>query len=122
MMLIRFITFCIVLLWVTTSIGCRRNSEESSEFAAEAKKFKAELLTAISGAHRIEIVEHSWHSDFLDEKVDMTQDSPLIEYKRMELTPELRTKLQLAFERMPETPKNIFSFCGFEPGCANLFL
>jgi hypothetical protein len=115
MISLRLITFWILLSGMVSFIGCRHPTEESGELAAEAAKFKAELLTAISGTHRIDVVEHSWRYDLIDEKGNSAEDPPHFEYKRIELTPELRTSLQAVFGRLPETPKTIFSFCMFEP-------
>ena len=115
MILLRLISFCMLLSAVTTFIGCRQPTEESRELTAEAKKFKTELLAAISGAHRIDLVEHSWRYDFFDEKGELVKEPPHFEYKRMELTPELRTRLEAEFGGMPETPKTAFSLCMFEP-------
>lgn len=115
MMLLRLIPFCMLLSGVTTFIGCRQPTAESRELTAEAKKFKTDLLAAISGTHRIDLVEHSWRYDFFDEKGELVEEPPHFEYKRMELTPELRTRLQADLGRMPETPKTAFSACIFEP-------
>jgi len=88
----------------------------------EAKKFKAELLAAISGAHRINVIEHSWRYDFFDENGELVEDPPHIEYERKELTPELRTGFQAVFERMPGIPETAFSLCMFEPHHAIEFI
>lgn len=76
----RSIPICVLLLGALTCIGCRHDpSGVSSELATEAKEFKADLLGAISGAHRIYVVEHSWHYDFFDDKGDLVEDPPHVE-------------------------------------------
>jgi len=100
--------------------GCRQQpTPVSSELSEEAKKFKVELLAALSGAHRITVIEHSWPYDFVGENGELVADPPYVEYKRKDLTPELRTGFQAAFERMPGIPKTAFLACMFEPHPAN---
>ncbi len=112
----RSIPICVLLLGALTFIGFRHDpSGVSSELSTEAKEFKADLLAAISGAHRIYVVEHSWRYDFLDDQGDSVEDPPHVEYKRIELTPAERTTYETTFAKMPDTPKTKFSLCMFEP-------
>jgi hypothetical protein len=107
-----------LLLGALTFIGCRHEPFGVSSvlsLSTEAKKFKADLLAAISGASRIHVVEHSWRYDFFDDKGDLVEDPPHLEYKRIELTPAQRTTYETAFAEMPDTPKTVFSPCMFEP-------
>lgn len=117
MTLFRWITLCIILSGVVIFIGGLWHPVDarSRELVTAAKEFKVDLLAAISEAHRIDVVEHSWYYEFLDEKGELVENPPYVEYKRTELTPDQRTHFQAAFRRMPENPKTIFSLCIFEP-------
>ena len=59
LMLLRLITFCILLSGMASFMGCRQPTEGDHDLAAEAKKFEAERMTAISGSHRIDVVEQT---------------------------------------------------------------
>jgi hypothetical protein len=114
----RSITFSILILGVTLGIGFQhyyKGNSNDAELIAKAKEFKIELLDAVSKAKRIEVVEHSWWYDFSDEKGEIVENPPFVEYKRIELTPELKASFRTAIERMSESPKTVFSLCAFNP-------
>lgn len=105
-----------MLLCVTLSSSCSSPSSTTDRsLVAKATKFKSDLMAAVSKAHRIEVVEHSWLCDFHDARGELIKDPPHIVYKRTELTPEQQERFHMAFERMAASPKTMFSACIFEP-------
>lgn len=118
MKLPRYILFGIILLGVTIGILIplfTGPSHRSTEITALGKDFKIDLLDAISKARRIEVVEHSWSYDFEDEKGELVEDPAFVEYKRIELTPDLKSEFSSAIRKLPEVPEDDFSPCAFSP-------
>ena len=103
-----------LLLSAALGSGCRSDSKDR-ELGEKAKAFRADLLAAVSAASRIEVVEHSWRYDFLDDRGEPVEDPPHLEYKRVALTPEQQAELHQRFEAMSEDPKTAFAACIFEP-------
>ncbi len=105
-----------ILLSLTLGPSCSsRSSTADRNQNAEAKKFKSDLISSVSKAHQIAVVEHSWLYDFHDSRGELIQDPPHIEYKRTELTPEQMAGFHRVLEKMAESPKKSFSMCMFQP-------
>jgi hypothetical protein len=115
MNLFRSIAFSI-LLSVTLGSSCSSTSSTTDRNEnAKATKFKSDLIAAVSKAHRIDVVEHSWLYDFYDGRGELIKDPPQIDYKRTQLTPEQKASFYAVLEKMAESPKTMFAACIFEP-------
>jgi hypothetical protein len=86
--------------------------EEPSE---PTSKFLDDFLLAASDAAEIQLVEHSYPSDFQDRRASDLEEPPHFEYLRLALSPDQKKGFIEAFQRMSSTPKNQFSLCAFEP-------
>ncbi len=105
-----------LLLSVTLGPSCSSQTSTSERNQkARATRFKSDLIAAVSKAHRIDVVEHSWRYDFHDGRGELINDPPQIVYKRTELTPEQKGRFHVVLEQMAESPQTMFSACVFEP-------
>jgi hypothetical protein len=105
-----------ILLSLTLGPSCSSPSSTTDRNRnEEAKKFKSDLISAVSKANRIDVVEHSWLYDFHDGRGELIKDPPHIVYKRTGLTPEQKARFHLVLENMKESAKTMFSACIFEP-------
>lgn len=91
------------------------SSTTDSNQNAQCRKFKSDLISDVLKAHQINVVEHSYRSDFHDSQGKIIRNPPHIEYKRTELTPEQKVGFHVVLEKMAESPKKWVSFCVFQP-------